>query len=144
MNRTAPNRLLIFGAILSASAAALHLGCIVFGAAWYRFLGAGEAMAGMAESGHWHPTLVTLFISAMLLLWSMYALSGAGVLRRLPFLRTALCLIAGIYLLRGVGFVLLMPHFPDNSLSFWITSSAICLTFGVIHTIGLRQVWASL
>lgn len=144
MNRPTPNRLLIFGAMLSAMAAILHLGCIVFGAAWYRFLGAGEAMARMAEAEHWQPALVTLLISAVLLLWSAYALSGAGVLRRLPLLRTALCLITGIYLLRGLGFVFLMPHFPDNSVSFWIASSAICLTFGVIHMIGLRQVWARL
>jgi len=37
-----PNYLLTAGGAMSAVAAALHLGCILFGASWYRFFGAGE------------------------------------------------------------------------------------------------------
>jgi hypothetical protein len=47
------NTFLILGAISSASAALAHLGCIIFGGSWYRFLGAGEQMAKMAEKGDW-------------------------------------------------------------------------------------------
>ncbi|MGB4860371.1 MAG: hypothetical protein WBP11_13735 [Dokdonella sp.] len=46
------NHYLIAGGILSAIAALIHLGCIVFGAPWYRFFGAGERMAQMASAGH--------------------------------------------------------------------------------------------
>jgi hypothetical protein len=35
------NAFLIVGAALSAIAAALHIGCIFFGAPWYRCFGAG-------------------------------------------------------------------------------------------------------
>ncbi len=144
------NPLLIVGATLSAIAAALHIGCIYFGAPWYRFFGAGEEMARMAEAGLWYPTVITLAITGVLLLWSLYALSGAGVVRRLPFLRLALCLITGIYLLRGLAgvplafFPSLLGPFHDNSLSFVLWSSAICLSFGLVHLFGLRQRWAYL
>jgi hypothetical protein len=141
---TSRNSFLIFGAALSALAALLHLGCIAFGAPWYRFLGAGEQMAQMASAGHWYPTAVTLLIVVVLSLWSLYALSGAGVIRKLPLVRSALCAITGIYLLRGVAFVLLMPYFPGNSTSFWLWSSAICFSFGIVHLVGLRQVWGRL
>ena len=30
----------------------VHVGCIVFGAPWYRFFGAGEKMAQMADAGN--------------------------------------------------------------------------------------------
>ena len=143
MKRT-PNKFLVTGAILSAIAALLHLGCIAFGAPWYRFLGAGEQMAQMDLAGHWYPTVVTLAISSILLLWSAFALSGAGVIPRLPLTRLALCAITAVYLLRGVGFAVLMPYFPDNSAAFWFWSSAICLAFGVVHLIGLRQAWSHL
>lgn len=143
MGRT-HNRFLIVGATLSAVAALLHLGCIVFGAPWYRFLGAGEQMAQMDLAGHWYPTVATLVITTILLAWSLYALSGAGVIRRLPLTRLALCAITGVYLLRGIAFTPLMAYFPDNSTGFWLWSSAICLAFGVVHLIGLRQVWARL
>ena len=36
----------------SAIAALAHLGCIIFGGDWYRFFGAGEQMARMAEAGN--------------------------------------------------------------------------------------------
>lgn len=138
------NKFLIVGAALSALAALLHLGCIAFGAPWYRFLGAGEQMAQMDLAGHWYPTVATLVITAILLVWSLYALSGAGVVRKLPLTRLALCAITGVYLLRGVASIPLMAYFPDNSEAFWFWSSAICLSFGVVHLVGLRQVWARL
>ena len=135
---------LAVGAALSALAALLHLGCIAFGAPWYRFLGAGERMAQMAAAGHWYPTTAALVIASVLSLWSLYALSGAGAVRRLPLLRTVLCAITGVYLLRGVAFAPLMAYFPGNSLSFWYVTSAICLMFGIVHAIGVRQAWRHL
>ncbi len=56
------NKFLIIGSIGSAIAALAHLGCIIFGGDWYRFFGAGEQMAKMAEDGHWYPTVVTSII----------------------------------------------------------------------------------
>ena len=129
---------------MSALAALLHIGCIAFGAPWYRFLGAGERMAQMDLSGHWYPMVVTLVITAIPLVWSLYAFSGAGVIRKLPLTRVALCAITSVYLLRGVAFAPLLAHFPGNSTTFWVVSSGICLTIGVVHFIGLRQVWSRL
>ena len=98
----AANRFLIAGGILSAGASLLHLGVIIGGPDWYRFFGAGEGMARMAEQGSWTPTVITLGIASVLAVWSAYAFSGAGVIPRLPLIRTALVLISGVYLLRGL------------------------------------------
>jgi hypothetical protein len=139
-----PNRWLVAGAASSALAAVAHLGCIAFGGAWYRTMGAGEAMARMADAGHWYPTVVTAVIAAVLLLWAGYALSGAGVVRRLPLLRFVLCAITAVYLVRGLVFVPLMPLFSGNSVRFWLVSSGICLAIGLVHLTGLRQSWQRL
>ena len=139
--RSTPDRFLIAGASLSALAALLHLGCIAFGGPWYRALGAGERMARMAEAGHWYPTAAALVIAGVLLVWAAYALSGAGAIRKLPLTRLALCLITGVYLLRGIAFPVLMPYFPGNSTAVWIASSATCLVIGGLHLTGLRRVW---
>jgi hypothetical protein len=141
---SSPNRFLIVGAILSALAALIHVGCIIFGGTWYRALGAGERMAQMAEAGHWYPSAMAGAISLVLLGWSAYALSGAGVIRRLPLLRFVLCGVTAVYLVRGLVFVPLMPYFPGNSVMFWLVTSAICLGFGLVHLAGLRQAWARL
>lgn len=138
------NYYLIAGGALSAIAALAHIGCIFFGASWYRFFGAGEKMVQLVEAGSSRPARVTLLVAAVLLGWSAYALSGAGVIPRLPFLRTILCAITAVYLLRGLLFFLLMPYFPGNSLTFWLWSAAICLGIGLLHLAGAIQAWGLL
>ncbi|MBL8298200.1 MAG: hypothetical protein JNN30_07635 [Rhodanobacteraceae bacterium] len=136
------NSCLLAGAGLSAAAALIHVGCIVFGPSWYRFLGAGEQMAQLAAAGHRAPTLITSGIAAVLAIWATYALSAAGVIARLPLLRTGLCVITGIYLLRGLGGLVLAAAAPgENGVAFWCWSSLICIGIAAPHLVGTRQVW---
>lgn len=136
------NAFLIAGALMSALAAALHVGCIVFGAPWYRFFGAGERMAQAASAGHWYPAVVTMAIALVLAAWSLYALSAASVIRALPLLRPALCAITAIYLLRGL--VIVPLAMLGKTTPFWWWSSAICLLIGSVHLVGALQVWPRL
>lgn len=140
-----PNRYLLGGAALSAIAALLHLACIIFGPSWYRFFGAGERMAQLSAAGRIGPAIITTGIAGVLILWALYALSGAGVISRLPLTRTALCTIAGIYLLRGLsGFVLAVAAPGERSVAFWCWSSLICLAIGALYFFGTRQAWSQL
>lgn len=138
------NVFLIIAGGLSAVVAILHIGCIYFGAPWYRFFGAGEQMALLAERGSIQPTLITSGIVLVLSIWSIYAFSAAGVIVRLPLLRLALILITFIYLLRGVAGFFLVSSPMGRSPEFWMWSSLICLSFGIIHFIGLKQQWLNL
>lgn len=138
------NYFLIAGAGLSALAGVLHLGCILFGASWYRLFGAGEKMAELVEAGSAYPTRMTLAIASVLFIWSALALSGAGVLPRIPYLRLALPLIAAAYLLRGIAFAPLMRVIPSNSLAFWLWSGAICVLIGIVHVLGIIKAWPKL
>jgi hypothetical protein len=142
------DRLLVIGGVLTAAAALLHVGIIIGGPDWYRFFGAGERMAWMAARGSMQPALVTATIAAILSVWALYAFSGAGVIRRLPFLRLALTLIAAVYLARGllgVPAVMLVDDVYTNQLraklTFMIVSSAICIVLGVCYAIGAVQAW---
>ncbi|AKU21141.1 hypothetical protein [Massilia sp. NR 4-1] len=138
------NMALLLGAALSAIAALLHLGIIVGGPAWYRFFGAGERMATMAEQGKLYPAVLTLGIAAVLAVWAAYALSGAGLLAPLPLLKAGLCVIAAVYLLRGLAIVPLLTVARSKSTPFLLWSSVICLGYGIVHAIGLRQIWHTL
>lgn len=135
---------LIVGAICSAAAAIAHLICIVWGAPAYRLMGAGEKMARAVEAGKIQPTLITFAISGVLLLWTAYALGGAGVIGHLPLSRLALPAICAVYLGRAVAFPLLRPAFPENSLTFWLVSSSICLFIGLVHLYGILYLWHAL
>lgn len=139
-----PNGFLIAGGILSALAAALHLAVIAGGPSWYRFLGAGERMAQMAARGSPRATLITLFIATVLAVWAAYAFSGAGLLRPLPLLRTALVLISAAYLLRGCLVFAMLLFKPRMLSAFWVWSSLIVLVYGLTYAIGTAKAWPSL
>lgn len=136
------NNWLIAGGLLSAAAAILHVAVIIGGPDWYRFFGAGEGMARMAEAGSPVPAVVTSVIVAVLAIWAAYAFAGAGLIRKLPLMRTALVAISAIYLVRGLLIVpvLLKPDAP----AFEIWSSLIVLVYGVAYAIGTWRAWDQL
>ena len=137
--------LMAVAAGLNALAALAHVGIVFGGPAWYRFFGAGEGMARMAEQGSPYPTLITLGIASALLLCAAYAASAADLLPRLPLLRSLLVTLTAIYLLRGLaGFVLAAFAPGGNSPAFWVWSSLICLLLGAVHAAGLLLRWPQL
>jgi hypothetical protein len=133
---------LALGGLLSAVASVAHLACVAIGAPAYRVMGAGERMARAVEAGMIKPTLITLAIASVLLIWALYAFSGAGIAPRLPFTKVALVLISGVYLARAFAFPLLRPVFPENSTTFWLVSSGICLVLGLLYAVGVIALWA--
>ncbi len=139
------NKFLVLGGGLSILAALLHIGVIIGGPEWYRFFGAGEELASMAEQGSWYPAVLTFGIAVVLFIWGLYAFAGAGLLRRRPpFLKASLVIISAIYLLRGLALApayLVKPELVD---AFLIWSSLICLGYGVAYAIGTTQVWTRL
>lgn len=138
---TTLNKSLLFGGILSLIAALLHIAIIFGGPDWYRFFGAGEEMAVMAENGSWYPAFITSGIALILFIWALYAFSGAGLIRRLPFLKTALVIISALYLIRGLVFIPIYFLMPQIFNEFLIWSSVICLIFGTSYALGTRAIW---
>jgi hypothetical protein len=72
------NPRLITGSVLSAAAPLRHLVVIASGGDGYRFFGASEAMARMAEQGSLQPALLTLGIVAVLPSDPLNAFAGAA------------------------------------------------------------------
>ncbi|WP_234032837.1 hypothetical protein [Aurantiacibacter arachoides] len=135
---------LVAGGWLSLAASALHVACIVGGEKWYRFVGAGEDIAMAAASGALWPHLLTLGIAVVLALWAAYAFSGAGRTRRPPLLRTALVLIAAVYLLRALVVLPALAIRPEALTPFAIVSSLIVLVYGVAYAVGTARAWMAM
>lgn len=138
------SRWLIAGGILSLAAALLHLACIAFGADWFRFFGAPEPLIVSYENDAMGLVWMTIFIAAILAIWAAYAFSGAGVMRRLPLLKTGLVTITGIYLLRGAFLIPALTNAPYTRHEFDIWSSAIVLALGIAYAIGTWRAWPKL
>jgi len=143
------NPLLIIAGILSCIAAALHIAIIIGGPDWYRFFGAGEKMALLAEQGKIYPAVVTSIIAGVLTLWGLYAFSAANLIPKLPLLRVALIVITTIYLVRGLGGFLAyafqdLGYIGELGPRFIFWSSLLCTVYGVVHLVGLLKVWPEL
>jgi putative oxidoreductase len=148
---TSEQRWLSWAAWMTAATAVLHLAIIVGGARWYRFFGAGEQMARLAERGSAYPTIVTLGITAILGVWALYGLSGAGVVPRMPLLTPVLWAIAGVFLVRGIAGVpvVLMASGPYAQelrarMGFMICTSAVCVVLGLAYALGAARLGGSI
>lgn len=130
--------------MLSFAAAVLHLAVIAGGPDWYRFVGAGEEMAQAAERGQAMPAIVTLAIAALLAIWGLFALSGAGGMRRLPLLRTALVAISAIYLARGLLVVPVLALRPEGIQGIEPWASLIVLAYGLAYAMGTALGWSAM
>lgn len=138
------NTWLIAGGLLSAAAALLHIAIIFGGPGWYRFFGAGEGMARAAERGYARPAIIAVGIAAILLVWAAYAFSGAGLIRRLPLIRTGLVAISAVYLLRAVAPIPMLIADPGSVDAFVVWSSLIVLAYGLAYAVGTWKAWPNL
>jgi hypothetical protein len=138
------NPWLIVGGTLTAAAALLHVAIIFGGPDWYRFFGAGEGMARAAERGHARPTIIAAGIALILLVWAAYAFSGAGLIRRLPLVRTGLVAISAIYLLRAAAPIPMLIANPGSVDAFLVWSSLIVLVYGLAYAVGTWTAWPAL
>ena len=98
MNR--PSSLLILAGVLSFCAA-IFQAAIAFVPAWSAAFGASDALVSNL------PLLLALglLVALLLVIFGLYGLSGAGVIRRLPLLRLMLFVIGLLYSMVGINFI---------------------------------------
>ena len=126
-------------ALSNVAIALLHVYVIAKGPEAYRFFGAGETLARMAETGSPVPTLLTAAITLAFLAFGVYYMAAAGWLPRPPLFRITIIAIAAIYLLRGA---MIFPAwlFGMRPSTFDTVSSLLSLALGVLHAAGAMQV----
>lgn len=138
------NPWLVAGGTLSLGAALLHIAIILGGPRWYRYFGAGEDIARMAEEGRLRPMIITALVATVLALCGLYAYSGAGLFFPFPLRAPVLWLITAVYTMRGLAYPFFKYFKPEFATPFFLWSSLICLLFGLVHGIGLAQTWEQL
>ncbi len=140
-----PKQTLIIAGILSF-AIALFQAVVTAVPAWARYFGAWESVA----SKLWLLYLAGFFVAAIFAVFGLYALSGAGIIRRLPLLRTGLIIISIIFILRGLFLVMeIMVNLGILHGSIIIPtrelmSSAVSLIIGIIYLSGTVHNWSNL
>lgn len=135
-------RILAFAGVLSF-AVALFQAAIGFSPSLSLYFGAPEALV----TNLYALIIVSLIIAAIIALFGLYAISGAGYIRTLPWLKQILVVISGIYILRGL---LLIPellvvmgvfHISIPVAPRFVVFSLGSLLIGLIYLIGTVGGW---
>jgi len=133
--------LLIIAAMTSILSAVSQLLMILGGAPAYQQMGAGKTLSAMAAAGSSTPAMLFSVLALLLFIAACYALSGAGVFRKLPALRTVLLVIGVLYCARGGYLVYAYVDHPLILTPYLYVSSVFYFIAGLIHIIGTALAW---
>lgn len=106
----------------------------------FEVTGIGKEMTELAQTHSSLPLLVTIFISIIFFIFGLYGLSADKKFRQLPLVKPVIFVIAGIYLVRGVGELLADTLLGTNSLSETIYS-LMALAIGLLFLFGGMKKW---
>ena len=84
------------------------------------------------------PYLATIFVAIVFTIFGLYGLSATGKFYQLPYLRIGILIVAGIYLIRGLGGILgtiTKTHKKVSPKKEYIFSS-IASFIGILYLIG--------
>lgn len=91
---------LLLAGLVNIGLALMHVAIALIGPTAYVYFGVPD-LAQAATGGSPWPAIVTLALAGVFALWGVYALSGAGIVARLPLMRIVLLAVSVIYVLRG-------------------------------------------
>ncbi len=96
--------MLRLGGYLNILIALLHIIGLFWADKMFELTGIADEMALAADRIHpFYPYFITVVVAFFFFLFGLYGLSADNRIRKLPFVKPITFLIAGIYLVRGVG-----------------------------------------
>ena len=133
--------MLKLGGYINIIIAIAHLLGLVWADIMFEVTGIGKEMTELAQYHSSLPYLLTIFVSVVFLIFGLYGLSADNKFRRLPFLKPIIFTMAGIYLLRGIGELILDLGKQQANQFLEIIYSLIAVFIGLLFLIGGLKKW---
>jgi hypothetical protein len=93
---------LVLAALIAIGNAVAHMSCLYFGPDCYAVQLAPAQLVESAKNGTYLAPIGAVVVSVIFVFWGLYALSAAGVVRKLPFLKFAIYAISILCIIRGI------------------------------------------
>jgi hypothetical protein len=135
MSDSVKSTLLISAGIIASASAIWHLLCILGGPRWFIFARAPQQIIDSVQQGTLLAPIATLAVASLMFACTVFAFSAAGLIRKVPFLKSALIAIATLCILRGL---IAIPKFVTPlGLDIWqIVASTVWLYVGICFFVG--------
>ncbi len=127
---------LVLAALISTGTAIAHLSCLYFGPECYAVQMAPTFLVESAKNGTYLAPVLNIFVSTIFLIWGIYALSAARIIRKLPLMKLAIYAIATVCIIRGILPLQLWLRFPERVNDVAIIVGIIWLMTGLFYLIG--------
>ncbi|WP_207421132.1 hypothetical protein [Desertivirga brevis] len=133
--------MLKLGGYINIIIAIAHIVGLLWAEKMFEVTGIGKEMAELAQTHSSLPYLVTIFVAIVFLIFGLYGLSADNRFRRLPLVKPLIFVIAGIYLLRGIGELMFDLEKQQANQFLEITYSLIAVFIGMTFLIGGLRKW---
>ncbi|WP_222937657.1 hypothetical protein [Spartinivicinus ruber] len=127
---------MVAAAIISVATAVAHLSCIFIGPSCYRTQMVLPEIVQSTVDGTLVAPVSTIVVSLLFIACGFFALSGAGIIRKLPFLHLGLMCISALCVLRGVSTIPLSFLFTEMVSTFSLSAGVIWLLTGMLFMYG--------
>jgi hypothetical protein len=134
--------MLRLGGYLNIVIAFLHIIGLFWADRMFEITGISDGMALAAEQIHpIYPYFITVVVSIFFFTFGLYGLSAAGRIRKFPLVKPITFLIAGIYLLRGIGELIFDMEMQQASPIIETSYSLVAVFIGLLFLIGGIRKW---
>lgn len=117
-----------------------HIVGLIWSEQMFEVTGIGKEMNELAQTHPSLPYLLTVFVAIVFFIFGLYGLSADGKFKKLPFLKLGIFGIAGIYIFRGLG-ELIVDTLQGTNSSTEIIYSIFALAIGLLFLIGGLKKW---
>ncbi len=128
------------GGVINIIISFAHLIGLIWAKQMFEVTGIGKEMSELSQTNATLPYLLTIFVAIVFFIFGLYGLSADGKFRKLPLLKTAIFVIAGIYLFRGIGEIIADKIQGTNSTTETIYS-LVAIGIGLLFFIGGLRKW---
>lgn len=133
------NIMLKLGGYINIVISIAHIVGLFWADKMFEVTGIGNEMTKIAQTHSSLPYLLTIFVSVVFFIFGLYGLSANNKFRKLPFLKPVVFVIAGIYLLRGIGELIFDLEKQQANQFMEIAYSLIAVFIGLLYLIGGLQ-----
>ena len=132
------SKLLVSAGVIASASALWHLLCILGGPSWFEFARAPQQIIDSAQQGTLLAPIGTITVSSLMFACTVFAFSGAGLIRKVPLLKPALITISFICTSRALIAIPIMIT-PDGYDIWEIVASSVWLYVGVCFIVGTTE-----
>jgi hypothetical protein len=135
MNLSVQSKLLMSAGVIAAASAIWHLLCIVGGPSWFAFARAPQQIIDSAQQGTLLAPLGTIVVAALMFACTVFSFSAAGLIRKVPLLKSALMTISLLCIVRGLIAIPILV--TPTGLDIWeVIASSVWLYVGICFLAG--------